>query len=300
MSTWIHKGTIPGSGGSGAPTVVYQDDVGVSDRDVWKFYLPDSVGASDRDSWKFGLPDNVGFSDSAVITARGTPQLVASRTTTAPETNAITIQVPPGASPGDLLLVFVSNARFIASGPSVYSDPPGAFQYGPAVVAHVGTVVTLNLRTFYRVVDGTEGAQYTFTFQANVNLSIAEMHLIRGANTANPFNAWTNGTLSGSSLIPDPVSPSNTTTVNDCLIFRNLSHYHGLASATHLPPASHTERTDTQVNNGTNFFGNTLDTIIKGVAGSTGTATHDCSQTAGTDAVMLNVAIAPDQFVLNL
>lgn len=113
-----------------------------------------------------------------------------------------------------------------------------------------------------------------------------------GTYIVDAINARTNSALASSALVTDPVSPSVTTTTGNCLVLAALAHYHAAFNNSHTPPSSHVEVSDFETS-GISFLSATTDFKVYAPAAATGTATHDCTETVATDAVMHRVAIAP-------
>lgn len=197
----------------------------------------------------------------------------------------ITCNVPAGVQNGELLVAFVGA---LASAASPDIDTPAGWN----LIRH-DTIGNQHARSFWRIAS-SEPASYTFTFTATANQATAEIHRILGANAGTPVNVHAGATASAA----DPVSPTVTTTAINCLVFAFLSHAHGALSQTHTPPASNDERTDFQSTVSLTILGSTTDTRIFNAAAATGTATHNCTETLATNAIMQRVAIAPGTFTL--
>jgi hypothetical protein len=279
--------------------VVITEDVGYKDDASWSWSLPDGAGASDAMAWKLTQPDYLGCKDTAVITATGTPQWVSVSTAAlTAAASSIDVTLPAGVAVGEVLLAFVDTANLVASGQATPSVPSG---WSSAVLLGFnGTVAALSSRCLYRAVDGTEGASQTFSFSASAGQACAEVHRMVGVSTSTTVDASASATLAATALTPDPVSPTVTTTVANTMVFAHLNHYHAALTNSHTAPASNTERTDFESTVTAVITSATTDTRVFGSAGSTGTATHDCSETVATDAVMLRVALRPGTFTINL
>lgn len=207
----------------------------------------------------------------------------------------LTCNIPASVAVGDLLVAFVGTSALTAAGLQGINVPTGWTDI--RLVQVLGTVASLGARAMYRIADGTEGASVTFVATGSPTATLSEIHRVNGTHATTPANVSASATLLAAALVTDPVSPTVTTTAANCLVFAYLNHYHAATSSTHTAPASHTERTDFQVTGATNT-GATSDTRVFASAAATGTATHDCTETVATDAVMLRVAIAPGALVI--
>lgn len=205
---------------------------------------------------------------------------------------SLTVNKPTGTQIGDLLLAYL--ACWNPTTPPTINVLTGWTDCGLGQVQFAGTAAAMTARCIYRVADGTEGTSFTFGGQ----ISEAQINRISSVSATTPINAVASATLAASALITDPVSPSLTTTAPNCLVFAFLSHYHAATSQTHTAPASHIERTDFESNNSSLLGGQTSDTRVFAASAAVGTATHDCTETAATDAIMMRVAIAPGVLIL--
>lgn len=211
----------------------------------------------------------------------------------------ITVNKPASVAAGDLLIALIGiTVTGPAATPSV-TTPAGWTSIRATTVN--GAANTTHGNSFYRIADGTEGANFSFTFAAGggtVSRVTGEIHRLIAADTTTPINVSADATLLGSALNPDPVSPSVTTTSINCLVFAWLVHDHLALSQTHTEPASHTETTDFQATNTGNIVSSTTDWRVFASAGATGTATHNCTETASTDAIMQRIAITPGTLII--
>lgn len=212
--------------------------------------------------------------------------------------NNIVCAIPSGNVSGNLLLAFVCTTKATANGQLQINTPAGWTQ--GATVGLTGTVSALVGTVFWRIADGTEGASVTFNFTGGTNAAqaTAEIHRLTGTHATVPIDSSATATLLSSALVPDPVSPSVTTIAANCMVFCFLNHYHAALNQTHTAPATNIERTDFENTVTAQIASSTSDTRVFSATGATGTAVHDCTETASTDAVMLRVAIAPGTVVL--
>lgn len=216
---------------------------------------------------------------------------------TAGNTTSIAVPYPSGIQSGDLLLAFCATSNATGSGAAVVDVPSG--WNGSALQSLAGTAAVMFARVFWRAADGTESGSQTFNFSgATAGRATGEIHRIIGADTSSPVNATATATLLASALVTDPVSPAVTTTAANCMVFAFLAHSHAALSNTHTAPASHVERTDFQSTVTAVILSSTSATRVFASAASTGTATHDCTETVATDAVMIRAAIAPAAFTI--
>lgn len=291
-----------GGAGATAPTVILLDKGGFKDGAetlVWS--LPDTVGFKDfSPAWAANHGDTTGYKDSAVIAGLGTPQWQSVTTTALSAAAAsITVNKPTGTVSGDLLLASICTANPVAIGQSTVATPAGWTLVNS--VGLNGTVAALALYTFRRVANGTEGATFVFTFggPATASQATAEVHRLTGINTTTPIDNSATATLVATALVTNPVSPTVTTGQVNTLVFCFLNHYHATLANSHTPPTSHTEVTDFESTN-TVKDSSTSDLLVFAAAGATGTATHTCTETASTDAVMQRVAVAPGNISISL
>lgn len=121
----------------------------------------------------------------------------------------------PACNNGDVLLLFWYITTY-----------PGAVTWTPdAAFTYIGTSQPENYigqRAYYRVVNGTEGATFTFTVSANRRMSLGIL-VLRGANVSAPLNAYSASTTTGNSV--NLACPSLTTTVADCLLAYSVYAY---------------------------------------------------------------------------
>lgn len=233
-----------------------------------------------------------GYNNSLTSTLHGsvlsTPfwQSVATKAGTA-STSSVVINKPTGVVSGELLLAFLG-ADANTFSPDI-NTPAGW------TLINTATISNMHSRSFFRVADGTEATTFTFGLTSTANRTTGEIHRINGIDTTNPINVSAVDTLAAAALVPDPVSPSVTTTVANCMVFSFLFHSHLSLTQTHTAPANNDERTDIESLVGSVFNGSTSDTRVFAAIGATGTATHDCTETVSTDALMHRIAIAPGQ-----
>lgn len=288
---------VTGGGGGGTDSngsVNYADPFGLRDGYALKTNQADDFGLADGYGLKTNQADDFGLRDGFRITGLGTPQLLTQSTVAlASATNNIPVPKPAGVQVGDLLLAFVAGSNLVASGSPAFSAPAGwTTALGTSGVVFNGTVAGIGAGCYWRIADGSEPSTVTFDGISGTQ-GVGQMFRLSGTSTTAPINAFNTATLAATALVTDPVSPAVTPTSVNCLIFRFLAHYHVALSNTHTPPASHVERTDFESNVLAAILSGTVDTIVKATTGTTGTATHDCSETVATDAVMITVAIAP-------
>ncbi len=208
--------------------------------------------------------------------------------------SSIVVNKPSGSQVGHLLVAFVGTSA--AAGAASINVPSGWTATG-AGASGTGTIPT-RIRSFIRIVDGTEGSTVTFTFTASADQATAEIHRVVATDPTNPLNAGAAGSVAATALVTDPVIPSVTTTVANCLVFAFLFHSHLALSQTHTPPASHLEVTDFQSTVTAVIVSSTTSYRVFSAAAATGTCTVDCTETVATDAVYQRLAIAPGSLVI--
>ena len=196
----------------------------------------------------------------------------------------ISVPVAPavgGSGIGDLLLLMVGTTGVT---PAV-TTPSG----WTLILSTTGGSGVLNSRlsTYKRIADGTET---TLVVTVAAGASVGEMHRVSGASGV---NASAGGSVLAAAVVTDPVDVSVTTTVVNCLVFCFLFHAHLTLTQTHTSPASHTERTDFEVNNSGVLYGSETSTRLFAAAGATGTATIDCTEAVATDGTYQRIAVAP-------
>lgn len=211
----------------------------------------------------------------------------------------INITKPASIAVGDLMIALIG---ITCTGPTATPavTTPSGWNLIRATTIN-GAANSTHGSSFWRIVDGTEGASFNFAYTlgtGTVERVTGEIHRIIGTHATTPINADAGATLLGTALTPDPVSPSVTTTSINCLVFAWLVHDHLALSQTHAEPASHVETTDFQATNTGNIVSSTSDWRVFASAAATGTATHNCTETVATDAIMQRIAIAPGTLII--
>jgi hypothetical protein len=168
----------------------------------------------------------------------------------ATSTNPLSVPLPSGITSGDLLIVFVANN--LARTDTIPS--------GWTRVAAIGNS-NGQFRIYSRISDGTEGSTLSVTLSNTAGFNSVALR-ISGHDETTPVDV--SGTNNTSNNV---ISPSVTTTVADCLVFRMI----GIArDRTFTVPSSHTLQ-------GTATTGGQCDISVASIdqssAGSTGTAT---------------------------
>ncbi len=212
-------------------------------------------------------------------------------------TTDIIVPKPSGLEVGDLMLAFIAQFKVVSGGvPIDFSAPSGwtAIQNQ----AFSGTTEAIRAVSYWKIATASDVSATDFTWVGENAISIGEIHRVNGAHATTPINASAVATVAAAALTPDPVSPAVTTTVANCLVFALLAHYHSVTDESHTPPASHVETSDHDVTSLGTFSGLTSDTRVFAAAASTGTATHNCTETVGTDGCMQRIAIAPGSLTI--
>lgn len=200
---------------------------------------------------------------------------------------SIVITKPAGTVDGDLLLACVAVANGLGAAGFTFTTPSGWTQVGTkATVGFVAAAV-------YRRVASGEPADYTFAGVGGYNNFVGCIQRVNAIDGTTPINT----DAQGSASVADPVVPSVTTTVANCLVFYFCAHIHVL-SESHTPPASHVERSETLADAGTPAVTLDCGTRVFASAGATGTATINCSEIAASDAAYFRVAVAPGSLVI--
>jgi hypothetical protein len=169
-------------------------------------------------------------------------------------TSPLSVPLPSGISSGDLLIVFVSNGSSrTATTPTGWTLVAGTSNSGGFY------------RVYQRIADGTEGSTLSVTLSNTANFNSVAFR-ISGHNATTPVNVSATDNTSN-----NVVSPSVTTTVENCLVLR----MQGIArDRTFTVPTSHTLQ-------GTATTGGLCDISVASIAqstsGSTGAATWTVS-----------------------
>lgn len=303
-------GMISTGGGGAAPTVSWtpgdsNDPITIAmhlDMPLVGVNIAKTMGMSFANPSNAAVYNSHGCGCHLSGTALGAPfwQSVGTYASPSANTTSIVVPAPSGIQVGDLLLAFVGQITLSAGAVPNFTPPSGWASVVKVNVAGAATRPTG--QCFWIKATSTEVAASTFTFTSDVSSSPAtgEVHRVNGTHATTPINASNTATLLATALVPDPVSPSVTTTEVNCLVFAWLFHDHLALTQTHTAPTSHAELTDFEgIGTGAaQRTASTADARVFAAAGATGTATHDCTETVATDAVMIRVAIAPGTVVL--
>lgn len=223
-------------------------------------------------------------------------QSVQTNTATA---SPISVNKPASVAVGDLMVALIGITCTGPTATPVVTPPAGWTLILDTTIN--GAANTTHGSSYYRIADGTEGSSFNFSYTLGTGTTervTGEIHRIIGTHATTPINVSAEATLLGTALTPDPVSPAVTTTAINCLVFAWLVHDHLALSQTHTEPASHIETTDFQATNTGNIVSSTTDWRVFATAASTGTATHNCSETVATDAVLQRIAISPGTLII--
>lgn len=223
-------------------------------------------------------------------TALGAPfyQSVQSADSTGSATSlVVTAPTSMDSTQKDILIAFVCKMNI---GDDVTST-------GWTKILHTSRLGVLNnsVTSFYKVVTGSEPADYTFSW-TTAGASFASIHHVRGADTTGtPINVSGGNNASAT----DPVAPTITTTVDNCMLFVACVQNSAIG-ITYTPPAGYTERTD---QNGLGaagahlLDGETAQRVLA-AAGATGTQTMDSTALAASDYSAQHLAVAPGLITL--
>lgn len=200
-------------------------------------------------------------------------------------TNSLSIPVPTGTEEGDFLLAVVAGANDNAD--------ITASESGWTVIQ--SNTNSSRLKTFWRFAGASEPANYTFTRAVSTGM-LGSIHRVVGVDSTTPINV--SGTNFGSTN--DPVAPSITTTVANCLKLCCCIKNNGV-NLTFTPPANYTERTDQDANGllGAHTGDGTTATRPQAAAAASGTATMDSTDILSTAWAAQHIAIAPASFTLS-
>ena len=142
-------------------------------------------------------------------------------------TNTLVLTVPTCVV-GDVLIAMINIVHYNSD--VTVTDPAGW------TLIHTEKVTNyVENRTFYRVVDGTEGASYTWTVSANRRM-LGVMTAYKGVDVATPVDAHGAGQGSGT----EQTAPTITTTVDNCYLIAFDAV--GNAPEVDIPPAGMTLR----------------------------------------------------------
>ncbi len=206
--------------------------------------------------------------------------------------SSVVIPKPTGLAASNLMVAFIGTMA-AATLPVVL--PPTGWRVQR--IQEVAEAALANFRgtLLYKIADATDAAatNVTFGLTSSADRFTGEIHRISGADLSIPINADGGGTLTVAAATPDPVVPSVTTTIAKCLVMYFVSHNHAATTRSHTPPASNTETTDFESTVTAVLLGSTSGYRAFTATGATGTATVDCSETTGTNATFIRVAIAP-------
>lgn len=207
------------------------------------------------------------FTDSGVTTA-----------------TTLTLVAPSGIQNGNVLIATIW-----------WGNTPGTVTPPAGWLGIISTTVGTNVQqSFYKIASGESG-NYVFSW-VTARGYIAEIHRISennpltGAGTGFVIDAVAGGTGSAT----DPIAPSVTTTVANCLVLAVATQATTLGQ-TETPPASWAERSDHAIAAGPSQFGITR---VFSAIGATGTATFDSTQALAVAYIAQSIAIAPGPITL--
>ena len=230
-------------------------------------------------------------------TALGAPFWQASTTAAvgAALSTSLTVNRPPGTAQGHFLLAFVGTAD-AANTPTI--SPPSGWSTAESR-NFAGAARQFASKCFYKHAGASESTSYKFNFSATITLAVGEIHRLTAVSTSTPIDASTTATLSAAALDPDPNDPALTTASTNIMMVGWLLHDHAALSQTHTAQAGHEERTDFQASLGALFLGSHSQTRVFAVPGSIAATTHNCTETAATDAVLHRIALRRATLVMS-
>lgn len=209
--------------------------------------------------------------------------------------SGITINKPTGTVDGDLLIAFIACGA-TATTPTVNTLSGWTLIRTDAVTVAGGATSNQHCRSFWKIAS-SEGTNYAWTFSASADEATGEIHRVNGTDPTTPINANAGATLLATALTTNPVAPTLTTGVVNCMVFSFLSHNHAALSNTHTEPAGFNEHTDFQSSTTVIYAGCSAEKVFS-AAGSTGTMVYTCTETVATDALMQRIAVAPGTITL--
>ncbi len=199
----------------------------------------------------------------------------------------ITITKPTGTVDGELLVAGIGSATVSAA--ESLTAPSGW-----TLILQTNNVNALgsNLLTYYKFAS-SEGADYTWTGGISA-AHIGWIMRISGIDPTTPINVSVQATGSAT----DPVAPTMTTTVVNCLKIACCAQQNALA-ASYTPPASYLERSDLTGSNLTvvQITGESA-TRVQAATGASGAVTMDSTQLVASQYCAQHIAIAPGTLVL--
>ena len=247
----------------------------------------DSTALTSATTYQYRLRATAGSWRSAAATASltttscggGQVQVADATSATIPAAgNLITVNKPATTVPGDLLIVFVSDAGTVAVTP----DQAGWTQIRSDQSHNAWITQTL----WYRWAGAAEPASYSFTKGNPKADMVAAVLRITGANAGSPIDTSA-GSSQGGTVSTTIVAPSVTTTVPDTLLLTFASTTDG---NTYTPAAGMTEVIDTTI-------GKWMSEQVAGqtiaAAGPTGTRTITLSAMGNVYAAASTLAIRP-------
>lgn len=210
-------------------------------------------------------------------------------TTAQATTNNVTVSCPSSLAVGDLLLAFVGAIGTVVT--NISADDAGWNNSPPDFLSQSA----IGANWFYHLVTGSEPGTFSFTAADTVATTrmTAEIHHIKGVDGTTPIDGVT---ATSSAAQADPIAPTITPSVANCLVFANVIHDHAALSQSHTPAAGHVERTDHQ--SVTPIFIGSCSITKVFPAAATGTVTFDCSETVPTPQISHRIAIRPGTQVI--
>ena len=207
-------------------------------------------------------------------------------TTQTANSTSVTLTPDQTATTGDFLIVNICSASVAAE---TFTAPTG---WTLIRSTRGGGATPPNLHSYYKAAGASEPASYTWTGGENV-AHVATIIRLTAVN-ATPIDVESAAT--GNSA--DPVSPSITTTADNCFMLSVCSQSNVLTQ-TYTPPAGYVERADqTGTNLGVAQVTSETATRVQATPGASGTATHNSNQIAGSQWVCHHMAIAPGSLAI--
>lgn len=196
---------------------------------------------------------------------------------------SFSVNKPAGAASGDLLVALHNEDVFGTD--AAMTAPAGWTQQG-ATYSGSGSA---RGKIWYRVVDGSEGASFSF---GQDDTSSLIMLCVTGQDATTPFNVSATWSQGGSAQT-DHIAPSITPSANDCLLVCLFASTFNSGVPAYTPASSMTEAQDS--GNAAGFVFNSVDyLVLTGGSGSaTGTKTATCSITTINEFTTASLAIAP-------
>lgn len=235
-----------------------------------------------------GTSKTIGVHVSGSVIGAPFYQSVATLDETASATSHV-VGKPTGLAVGDLMMATVMHL----SGSATFTPPSGFTLIARTVSASI--LLPAALETFWKIADSGDVAasNFTFTSSASIRSAIA-IHRLNGIDPS-PIHV----TAAAIGSASNPVCPSVTTTVANCLVMVICSQQNTLADNNYSPPSGFVKRSDQFISSlGVAEGGGASATKVFSATGATGAQTFNSGQVLGTDYAAQTIAIKPGVLVI--